>query len=147
MQKNTIIILIIAGAIPFISLPAFQIYNGENNFQFLQAFLLYGLTIICFLCGNLWSNILNCSNQISGKSKFVLILLSNLALLFTLFSFLYFKPIYQIFIQMIIFGFLLLIDRFLFARKILDFWYFKLRVIITLIVITCYFLLLNNIAK
>jgi hypothetical protein len=139
--------LTLAGAIPFISLPALQLYSGENNFQFLQPYLLYGLSIICFLCGSLWSNILHSENQISNKTKFILILLSNLILLFALFSILSFQPIYQIFIQMIIFGFLLFLDRILFAKKLLDFWYFKLRIIITLIVITCYFLLLNNISS
>jgi hypothetical protein len=147
MQKKLAIILTLAGAIPFTSLPLLQLYTGENNFQFLQPYLLYGLSITCFLCGNLWSNILNSSNQIANKTKSTLIVLSNLVLLFVLFSTLYFQPLYQIFIQMLTFGVLLLLDRFLFARKILDFWYFKLRITITLIVIFCYFLLLNNIAS
>jgi len=123
-------ILTSLGVIPFVA-PVIAHLLGCHDVHLRLFALSYGALIATFLSGMHWGLFLTQSQ----KTRFNLLITSNVLTLLAWGSLLTLIPHLQYFIQIACFISLLIIDRELAKEGVIEMWFFKLRKIITSIVL------------
>lgn len=122
------------GAIPFV-IGAFLIFLGYERVLFINDVVRvvnsYGLIIVVFMAGIHWGNYLS-DNRCNSIN---LLLLSNIITLFSWFSFLFMPAKLSVIVYCLAFSCLLYLDSKLLSLNVISVTYFKLRLVITSIVI------------
>lgn len=122
--------LTLLGAVPFVA-PIVAHLLGYEDIHLRLFALSYGAIIAAFLCGIHWGLFLIQSQQ----TRFNLLITSNVFTLLAWGSMLTLIPHLQYFLQIACFVSLLIIDRELAKEGVIPMWFFKLRKIITSIVL------------
>lgn len=131
-EKNilTARVLTYSGIIPFLFL-GMAVALHVSGLDYSLALFAYGAVIISFLCGIHWAVFLFFSQKCSRN----LLLHSNVITLLGWLSVLPFKPHLTFSLQILIFIYLMILDRELYRNKIIPSWFFQLRLNATLIVV------------
>lgn len=129
-------LLALAGALPFVA-GALLLVLGVDSLPGLglldQLVASYGLAIVCFLAGAHWGTYL------TGRSadSINLFVISNAIVLAAWFAYVGAAPRMAIGVQIVAFLTLLLIDSRLHGRGIISAAYYRMRKLVTLLVIVC----------
>ncbi len=135
MKTNDILIakcLTLSGTLPLV-FSVILVFIPIQNLNPIEISINYGAIIITFLCGIHWATYFY-NNE---KIKLNLLILSNILALiaFAIFFLKDYKLAYLI--EIICFSILLIFDFELKRKKIIETWFFNLRVQATIIVCTC----------
>ena len=145
-ENNLTTQLAYLGTIPFI-FGALCIALGYKQLLFIndivQMVNSYGLVIVVFMAGIHWGNYLSDDRCRSIN----LLLLSNIVTLLSWFAFLLMPTKFAVLVYCLAFSFLLFVDSKLLSNDVISSSYFKLRLIITSIVILCLLLVSYNLFK
>jgi len=132
--RNTATALTYTGALPFwLLMLAPETVLGVNT---ASVFLSYGAIISSFMAGTLWGT------EIRGRGDLLIIVSSNVFALVAFATLVFGLSVAALLIQMVLFGFLLLIDYRTLAGRDDQRWYWKLRLRVTAIVAVAYCVML-----
>lgn len=127
-------ILISSGSIPFILLAILNLLSYEKflSIDLDYIFSIYSLSIVCFISGSHWGLFLSNRNL-----RINLFFFSNIITLLCFFGILFLKINYFLYLQIINFFILLLVDYYICRKNIVSKDYFKFRFIISFFVVAC----------
>mgnify|MGYP001208460782 FL=1 len=133
-KKNLPQILISLGSLPFILLSVLNLLSYEKflSIDLDYIFSIYSLSIVCFISGSHWGLFLSNRNL-----RINLFFLSNIITLLCFFGILFLKINYFLYLQIINFFVLLLVDYYIYKKNIVLKEYLKFRFIISFFVIIC----------
>ena len=133
-KKNLPQILIYRGSLPFILLSVLNLLSYEKflSIDLDYIFSIYSLSIVCFISGSHWGLFLSNRNL-----RINLFFLSNIITLLCFFGILFLKINYFLYLQIINFFVLLLVDYYIYKKNIVLKEYLKFRFIISFFVIIC----------
>ena len=133
-KKNLPQILISFGSLPFILLSVLNLLSYEKflSIDLDYIFSIYSLSIVCFISGSHWGLFLSNRNL-----RINLFFLSNIITLLCFFGILFLKINYFLYLQIINFFILLLVDYYIYKKNIVLKEYLKFRFIISFFVIIC----------
>lgn len=133
-KKNLPQILISLGSLPFILLSILNLLSYEKflSIDLDYIFSIYSLSIVCFISGSHWGLFLSNRNL-----RINLFFLSNIITLLCFFGILFLKINYFLYLQIINFFVLLLVDYYIYKKNIVLKEYLKFRFIVSFFVIIC----------
>lgn len=133
-QRAVVDVLTCLGTLPFWLLLLASIFAPQLEAK--RSFISYGAIIGSFMSGTLWGNTFN------GRNGILIILSSNVLALTAFATVIVGSITVSLLTQMISFGLLLAFDARIIAKHEGLRWYLKLRVRVTLVVLSAYFLML-----
>ena len=135
-RRNFATVLTYMGALPFwLLMLAPEIVLGVNT---ASVFLSYGAIISSFMAGTLWGT------ETRGRGDLLVIVTSNVFALIAFATLVLGLSVTALFVQMVLFGLLLMADYRTLAGRDDQRWYWKLRLRVTVIVAFAYCVMLMD---